>query len=82
MSARLVLCYCDLSFNHGRPVLAVCDTCEARHLERTLERRGQVAREHPACSAWDALVESYYRSLDEVDRETARAGDFMDSVRP
>lgn len=82
MPPKLVLCYCDPPFNRGRPVLAVCDVCEARHLERTLKRQGKVAREHPSTTAWDALVESYYRSLDAVDRETTRAGDYMDAHRP
>lgn len=54
---RLTLCYCDLAFNKGRPVFAVCDRCEAAHLETVLERRGLVARELPAAHRMDALRE-------------------------
>jgi hypothetical protein len=61
---RLVVCRCCAT---GKPAYACCPVCEARQLEVALERRGLVAREHPADDAWGALVASYHRSLDERD---------------
>ena len=52
---RMVVCRCDPTWL----ALACCDVCEARDLEKVLERRGVVAREHPSTDAWDALVRAY-----------------------
>lgn len=72
MPPRLVICRCDPAWG---PTYAVCDTCEHRELERVLERRGLVAREHPAHAAFDALADSYRRDHD--DREWERADNHM-----
>jgi hypothetical protein len=55
MPRRLVVCRCDPRWH----AYAYCDVCEARELERVLEKRGAVAREHPSTDAWDRLAASY-----------------------
>ena len=70
MPPTLTLCYCDLAFNKGRPVLAVCDKCEHDQLEVVLEKQGKVAREradHPALDSYRALADSYDRERDRAD---------------
>ncbi len=66
MAPRLTICRCCAT---GRPVYACCEVCEARQLERVLEKAGHVAREHPSTDAWDRLVEAFHDSarLDRAD---------------
>ena len=71
MSPRLILCYCDLPFNHGRPVLACCERCEAKELRTILEQSDVPDPDHPSVAAWQALLASY--QADAYDRAASAA---------
>lgn len=76
MTPQLVTCKCDPQW----PALAVCEACELAQLERILERRGLVAREHPIRAAYDRLLGSYDPKAEAADADD-RARDAADDHR-
>lgn len=78
MPPKLVLCFCDPEWT----ALAVCPDCERAQLEHVLRRKGIVDETHPVVSAaYAVLAKSYLDALDEIDRETDRAGELEDFWR-
>ena len=62
MPPTLTLCYCDLAFNKGRPVLSVCPACAKRQHDALLVMR--LSHQGAVRDAFDALAASY----DAADR--------------
>ena len=73
MKPRLVLCRCDLPFNKGRPVFAVCPDCELAWLEERLAVKNLLPDDHPAQAAYRALLDQF----DADDRGRERADNHM-----